>query len=173
MKKISLLTLCFSGISIPVLYAQSVGPSVVNTSGGSQVIAGNTYEYSIGQPFEMISKSVGSYIITTGVLQPQYGEGTGVNDPLIKLGDIQVFPNPLTSNYISIQPRFKTKGVLECVFTNVLGQVVLQKKLELQNGSQLQNLMMPSLVAGHYNLLLIWTAGEQQQKFSFKIEKIQ
>lgn len=171
MKKVFLCITIFLGINCSWIYAQSVGPAVINSTGGSKVINGNTYEYSIGQAFANEAQTIANIVITPGVLQPQFENGVGIKERPITLGEINVFPNP-TANRINIKGNFTKPGIMHCVLTDILGRELILEKFHLQNGKEKNNLSLEHLPAGIYNLNILWEEGDKKQQFTYKIEKI-
>src|SRR5437016_6012346 len=76
--------------------AQSIAPGTLNAAGGGGTVAGNKFDWSVGE-MTMVSTFTGSgVIVTQGVLQPYHYVPTAVSDPHFA-DELQVFPNPATS----------------------------------------------------------------------------
>ena len=168
MKKLFLLL--FSSGSIMVSTAQSIGPSVINASGNSGTIAGNTYEWSIG---ELITATYtgSSLIVTQGILQPRLAT-TGVVNVPPKLDGLKVYPNPVTDGMLYLSPVFKTGGKLTCHVTDAAGKTVLTQSTELRTGIEQQSIALDLLANGQYNLTVLWKDSDGQSSATYKIQKI-
>jgi hypothetical protein len=70
--------------------------------------------------------------------------------------DIQVYPNPLTGNLLSLQTQRLGKGQYTIRITNAAGQQVLNRTLQHNGGSATESIPLPAnLKAGMYSLQLI------------------
>lgn len=106
--------------------AQSITPSVINSSGGSFQSGYYQFEWSIGELAligEMTSSN-NSYVITNGFIQPytQYPEKNNTNN-IFGNDEIKVFPNPATS-YVEINFLTKQKGRITLSFYDGSGRKV-------------------------------------------------
>jgi len=166
-----LLLLVSSVGCVALANAQSVGPSIMNTAGGSKTIAGNTYEWSIG---EMITSTHvgGSLVVTQGILQP-LNATTGVTTIPSKMANLKVYPNPVTNGWLYLQPNFETGGKVTCSITDATGRLVILQSEELQNGTELQSIPMNALAIGQYTLTVTWKDKQGEAISNFKIQKIQ
>jgi len=151
--------------------AQSIGPSTLNTAGGSQTIAGNTYEYAIGDVVAGNTYDGPGLVVTPGVLQPMVEDPSGINQPLIDAGALNVFPNPV-EQVLFMQPDFKKGGILEYVLADVQGRVMLQGRAALGQGNERQQINMNHLAAASYNLNVVWKQAGKTYVRSYKIQKI-
>lgn len=64
--------------------AQTVSPYILNSAGGSQTLAGNTYEWSLGEMLSVDSFLSTGMILTNGLLQPLR---------ILPLDEFAVYPN--------------------------------------------------------------------------------
>ena len=130
--------------SLKGIFAQNVTPSVVNSTGASQVQVGNVWlEIAVG---EVATSTIGS--ITQGVLQPRYTIGTPTID-LSKGQQIRVFPNPVI-DVLYIETNNITVSQLQVV--DVSGRILLR-----ETNTPL-SISVKNLVTGAY-FLQIFTVG--------------
>ena len=150
--------------------AQSIGPSELNTTGGSKVIAGNTYEYALGSLTANAYVAPG-LIVTPGTLQPAKDNGTGTQEPGIAPGDLFVYPNP-ASDVLQLQPRFSKPGQLSFVLYDALGRQLLSHEATLLTGNERQEISMIPYALGQYHLYVRWKQQGRVLSSTFKIQKI-
>lgn len=162
-----LLGLC----AAPLLRAQSIGPASVNATGGSRQIAGNTYEYAIGDGVFTPAFVGPGLVVTPGVLQPTDEDPNSIQPPGIDAGALALFPNP-AQDVLLLQPRFGKKGNLHYLLYDGLGRVILQKDCSLQTGNERQEIHLQALSVGQYTLRVAWTAADGRYVSAYKIQKI-
>lgn len=73
--------------------AQNIGPSAIDAAGTSVTAAGITHDYAIGQVIAVPTYSTANFLVTPGVLQPQFST-TGVSTLPAAISGLSVFPNP-------------------------------------------------------------------------------
>lgn len=149
--------------------AQSIGPSELNATGGSKVIAGNTYEYALGSLTSNAYVAPG-LIVTPGTLQPAKDNGTGTQEPGIAPGDLFVYPNP-ASDVLQLQPRFGKPGQLSYTLYDALGRQLLSREISLPAGNERQEISMIPYAQGQYHLYVRWKQPGRVQSSTFKIQK--
>lgn len=152
--------------------AQNIGPAAFNAGGGSKAIQGNTYEYAIGSPFNGKTYNASNLVVTPGVLQPYFDNGTGISGMPLSASDITIFPNP-ASDLLFVQPDFNTPGKLRYVLFDVTGRVISKNEYTLSQGNERQKISMQAFAAGNYVLLIQWRQKDKIYNGSFKIEKTQ
>jgi hypothetical protein len=107
--------------------AQSIAPSVINTSGGTFLSGYYQLEWSIGELAlvgEMTSSN-NSLVVTNGFIQPfiQYPATNNINSFFAK-DEIKIFPNP-ASSYVEINFFTKQKGRITLSFYDGSGKKIL------------------------------------------------
>jgi hypothetical protein len=168
--KITIATSCLIISTIAAAYGQSIGPSTINASGGSSVISGNTYEFSIGE-MSLVNTAAGSNIIVTnGVLQPTLS-ATRVKDVNYLSDNLKVYPNP-SDDILNIQPDFETGGQLTYHLYDALGRVMLTGEFNLTSGKEKQTISLSQLAASSYMLHLNLKKKGITYNASFNVQKI-
>ena len=107
--------------------AQSITPSVFNSSGGSFKSGYYQLEWSIGELalVNQMTSSNSSLVITNGFIQPfiQHPATNNTNN-LFASDEIKVFPNP-ASSYVEINFFTKQKGRITLSFYDASGRKIL------------------------------------------------
>jgi len=167
--KIILSFIIVAMAALPDARGQSIGPSVMNSNGGSGTAAGNTFEWSIGELMVHTSTSA-SVIVTEGVLQPNMST-TGVGTVSLA-SQLDVFPNP-SSSIVNIKFTAPHEGTLYYRLVDVLGRVLQESTAEVRSGITTRQLDITSLACASYMLHVTYkTAGAQQESTTYKIQKL-
>lgn len=151
-------------------HAQSVGPATLNATGGTGVISGNTYEWSIGEMVLVHTATSANLIVTQGLLQPS-PPPSGIKKTETLFADVTVYPNP-ARDIIYLQPRLAGDGILQYVLQDITGKVLKTGTAALANGNEKQTITLEGYAAGRYMLTVHFSRNEQQYQNNFKIEKL-
>jgi len=169
MKKEALLSMSLCFILTVRGMAQSIGPSVLNSTGGTAAIGSNTYEWSVGE-MTLVGTFAGTGIsVTQGVLQPVQNT-TGIAGVSIGPDELRVYPVPAT-DALYIRPAFTTGGTLCIALLDASGKTVSRKITNLSSGTELQELNVGTLAAGNYLLQIAYETGSTSKQQSYKIQK--
>lgn len=162
--------LCPAIMATISVWSQSIGPSVINSSGGSAVIAGNTYEFSVGELISTTSSGPGIVIIQ-GVLQPSV-EPTGIDDKQFFADNLKLFPNP-AEDVVFLQPAFAKGGKLSCNLYDALGRIISQSEFILSSGKEKQTISLKMLASGTYMLDVTYKQTGKDYHTAYKVQKVQ
>jgi len=168
--KILTITACLILGAVITSHGQSIGPSTINTAGGSKVISGNTYEFSIGEMALVNTASAPNIIVTHGVLQPNVAP-TKVKDVNALSDKLKIYPNP-SDNILNIQPDFETGGQLTYQLYDALGRIMLTGEFNLVSGKEKQTISLNQLAASSYVLHLNLNKKGVVYTASFNVQKI-
>jgi hypothetical protein len=157
-------------LAASAMYAQSTGPSAMNSAGGWMAVSGDTYEWSIGEMAVISTYSSSGLIVTQGLLQP-VTKTVGVQQTFLT-SQMQVFPNP-AENLLFLQPTFAAEGTLACVLHDVAGKIILRDEWNLKTGKEQQQLDLHAIAAGTYILRVSFAQGNQVYTAPYKIQKLQ
>jgi len=91
-----------------------------------------------------------------------------VLDNLPGAGKIQVYPNPVTNNQFTLQFGKITAGNYNIEMTNVMGQIVMQRGVNVQAEDQVENILIKSTMAKGVYLIKI-NGADKTSVFSQKI----
>lgn len=150
--------------------AQSTSPSTFNATGGGKEVAGNFYDYSIGEMVLVNTASSPNLTVTQGLLQP-LGSPVGIAKLRLPEGALHVYPNP-SEDIVYVQPKLNGSGVLELTLFDISGRHLKQNSVGLQNGNEKQSINLSSLASGTYLLKVAFTQDGQTMFHDFKIQKI-
>ena len=170
MKKIALLIFSCIAASIGA-HAQSIGPATMNASGGSSVVAGNEFEWSIGEMALVSTFSSASIVVTQGVLQPA-DKSTKVADDHELQQQLKVFPNPATS-IVNLQYTSNTRGALSYRLLDMSGKTVNTTTIDIAPGSNNGQVDVSALACATYMLDVTLDSGAgKTEHATFKIQKL-
>lgn len=169
--KRSILLLLLMTAGVNTIRAQSIAPSIINAAGGSATLAGNKYDWSVGE-MTMVSTLTGSgVIVTQGILQPFHYVPTSVSDPSFA-DDLQVFPNPAISA-LNIRYNSAGKGTLSYSLYDMRGSQVRWGVNYLKQGATTCEIYIDPISCGSYVLEITLTDENNAiKKASYKIEKV-
>jgi Secretion system C-terminal sorting domain len=145
--------------------AQSISPSIINSSGGSANIGGRTFEYSIGEMTVVGTDKTTTATLTQGLLQPGTINPEGLTN--VALGKIlfNIYPNPV-SEILNIDLLKPTTDITEMILYDAAGKVISN----IQNPKFINNtytINFSSFAFGNY-ILKLESPG---QNFTFTINK--
>lgn len=163
---ILLTTFCWTAT-----YAQTMTPSVLNASGGSKTLNGNTYEYSIGEMTIVHTASQPNLVVTQGILQPADNKETGIAETSILAEELNVFPNPF-QDLVYLRPHWETGGILNVIVSDISGREILRQSWTLQAGNEQQSIRLSQVAAGTYMLSVEFIQKAKSQSGVFKIQKL-
>lgn len=144
--------------------------TILNSTGGTNTIAGNTYSYSIGEMTLVNTATSANIIVTQGLLQPSAG-GTRISDVPMETNQLSVYPTP-SDDIINIEAHFNHSGNLSAIIYDLNGRELIQKEWQLVTGNEKNNISLNSLTSGTYMLQTRYTQGDHTSSKSFKIQKI-
>ncbi|HTN17564.1 MAG TPA: T9SS type A sorting domain-containing protein [Chitinophagaceae bacterium] len=171
MHRVKLFTVCIGLLACGQdVSAQSISPSVLNATGGSQSVGPNTFEWSVGEMTLVSTASAGSIIVTQGLLQPIQAP-SAIGSTVMNAEDLSVFPVP-ASSVLNIKPAFKQGGRLDLLLLDATGRTVLHSEAVLKTGTEMQELNIGSIANGNYMLNISYHAAGNLNRQSYKIQKI-
>ncbi len=150
--------------------AQSVGPAILNSAGGAAVVAGNTYEFSVGEMVLVQTFSGPDIVVTQGVLQPSPG-ATGVMDIAFFEGRMSVYPNP-AEDQVFLQPDMPSGGKLLCRLYDAAGKLVHNAAHDLARGNEKLSIPLTALAAGTYMLQVEFQQQKKSYHNAYQIQKL-
>lgn len=175
MKKKLLLIFFLTGFFIIRLSAQSVGPQVINTTGGTYFFGYTTVDWNVGEMVLVNTLQSGNLqvLVTNGFLQPFADKPADINNNTV-FGpeEIKVFPNPATT-YVEIDFLTKQKGRVGFHLYDGLGQLVYKKEFYSFGYGHIERIDMQRFAASEFYLyiVLVAEAGSVDKKGSYKIIK--
>lgn len=151
-----------------IVRAQSIAPSTINACGNMVTLAGNDYEWSVGEMVLVSTFTAGAVTVTQGVLQPA-DVLLGVNPvPEIPM-HISVFPNPASSD-VSIRYASQTPASMSYVLTDMTGKTIMSGR-SARATSTTESLHIAPLACAIYALDIFVVTESGSKHFIYKIEK--
>ena len=163
--------------------AQSITPTVINSSGGSAVIDvqnhpfhldWNVGEMTLVNTMRTTGKKI--LIITNGFLQPEYSGDHGeerqqVNPDLFTRSEITVYPNP-TSDYVDVNLVFEKTGTVRLSLFNIMGEKLFTREFPVNTKTRTEHIPVDKYSQGTYllNVQLV-SEGKIIKQGSYKIVK--
>lgn len=158
--------------TVNALNAQSISPSIINTNGGFTTLAGNHYEWSIGEMVLVNTASTGNLIVTQGILQPfKSSGGTATKDEKNIYNLVKVYPNP-SNDILFMDADFKEEGILQVKLCDIQGKILYKNeyiitKYDISKTSYTLNMF----AAGTYYLILDFSNKNNTYTATYKLEK--
>lgn len=148
--------------------AQSIGPATLNAAGGSAEVAGNTYEWSVGEMVLVNTAITPGLVVTQGILQPM-AQGTGINNKPALAG-LSIYPNP-ASDQLNI--KFNITRDLDVILklTDISGREQYLKQIKNHNGSERITIDFKPYATGIYMLQVETTDKTKIYTNTFKVVK--
>jgi hypothetical protein len=154
--------------------SQSVGPQVVNTSGGSYSFGYTVIDWSVGELPLVKTLANPLVVITNGFLQPFTDRPANINNnSVFGSEEILVFPNPSTT-YVEINFLTRHKGKVSLKLYDEIGQKVYEKEFYHYGFGRIEKIDMQQWSASSYflDVVLEPEAGSVGKKGSYKIIKL-
>jgi hypothetical protein len=171
MKKIFLLASAALAFFIPDSRAQSISPGTINAAGGTKVIGGDTYDWSVAEMTLVSTVTTPSVIVTHGVLQPPDAT-VGIEKTIPLNGQVKVYPNP-SADIVYLEYNFVTAGKLEYMLQDMTGRQIKSYTAAIKKGQDRQEINLSALANATYMLYVTYQPnGGNVQQTSFKIDKI-
>jgi len=168
-KPVLLILLAMAGSAS--IRAQSAGPSTLNAAGGSTVVSGNEFEWSVGEMALVSTFSSSSIVVTQGVLQPFDGT-TKVAENTTLRQQLKVFPNPATS-VVNVEYTSATHGTISCRLLDLTGKVINNTTIDIKPGTNNGQIDVSPLACATYMLEVSLNSGSStSDRTTYKIQKL-
>ena len=171
MKILSIILLSL-GVSI-VSVAQSIGPDIINTAGGTATLNNQTFEWSIGESITTHTSTNSNLVITHGVLQPLFvqEDTSSIYEPKLANFQIAVYPNPTESN-LFIKLNLQEYTSLNYVLYDMQGRVMFEKKEIRLEPEAVETISLNHLAAASYLLKVLCVINGRHYYNNYTIQKI-
>lgn len=161
-------------LGIPfVSEAQSIGPDILNSTGGSATLNNQTFEWSIGESIATHTAISNNLVITHGVLQPIIVQEDTSHIKTPKLADFQisVYPNPSEDN-LYIKLNLSAATTLSYVLYDMQGRVMLEKKELRIEPAAVELISLNKLAAASYMLKIHCVVNGRHYYNNYTIQKV-
>ncbi len=150
---------------------QSISPSTLNGAGGSAVISGNVFEWSVAEMTLVNTATASNIVVTQGLLQPAPAS-TGIRKGNILGKLFKVYPNP-TSGVLYIQYNVSSKGKLKYTVQDIAGKYITGHEITVIPGQQQETINMAGLPNATYMLYINYQPDNGvAESILYKIDKL-
>ena len=151
--------------------AQSIGPATLNATGGTTIIGGNEFDWSVGEMTMVSTFTASNLIVTQGLLQPSV-DLTAVPGTHFPVSQLQVFPNP-ASSVVNFQYQSQSTGTLDCRLIDMTGKVINSQNINIRQGANEGQVDLTNLACATYFLeISVHSGSAVAENISYKIQKI-
>jgi hypothetical protein len=147
--KLFLFPLFLILFSTIIASAQSITPSINNSTGGTATLGNLVVDWNVGE--SMITTQTNGFIVTNGQLQPV--DGIISVEELNSSWNISVYPNPTRDEFMIIAP---SSGIYEASLFDLAGKFISKQLLNNTNRIDVR-----SLTNGSYYLQVRNTASQE------------
>ena len=155
--------------------AQSVTPSILNTTGGTNFFTFYRFEWSFGEAVAVETLTAPTVTVTNGVLQPvTHNPATTSSTPGWDKDEIILLPNPVR-NMLEIDFFSKKKGRVTINLIDANGRLLGNRQFEYYGTGRIEKWNMEPYPAGVYffNIMIQSNANATiSKKGAFKVVKI-
>jgi len=162
MKNKIILFLVLGVFAGSTLFAQSLTPFVVSSSGGYFSSAAGSLSSTVAE-MTMVQtfSSMGNYL-TQGFQQP--GEWyASVKEEQQTDGNISIYPNPSDGKFY-ITMNSKEKGLAQIQLYDILGQKTFSRQMEIGTGLNTENIDIRDYAVGMYFLEYLYTGADRKKE---------
>jgi hypothetical protein len=135
-----------------LLQSQSLSPTVISSSGGFYSNSSGMLSFTVAEMTMVQTFTTGSNILTQGFQQPE-DLTVGIPENTVISGTTLVYPNP-TNGLFTISYYSNTSASNSINIYNLVGQVVLTKRVTQSAGANTVNFDISSFSQGIYMLEL-------------------
>ena len=173
MKKIIFINTLFACAFISGSSAQSITPSIVNATGGTNMFTFYRFEWSFGEAAAIETLYAPTLYVTNGVLQPgTHNPGTNITTTQWDKEEIKVLPNPVR-NVLEIDFFSKQLGKVKMEMLDASGRVLGTKQFDYYGIGKIEKWDMTPYPAAVYflHITLAPTNNSIAKNGSFQIVK--
>lgn len=151
--------------------AQSTGPSILNSTGGSATVGTSTFEWSVAEMTVLQTATTGTLTITHGVLQPmeaQPDDTTSITEHIAS-HQLNVYPNPV-SDFVILEAKYEGTFSLTFRLLDAAGRILLTETRTFTQHEP-HKIDMKNLAVGSYYLQVHTVHAGKQYVNNFRIQK--
>lgn len=158
-----------TGAALLLCAVAQAQPSLVNSAGGSGVIGGNTFEWSVGEAI-IATTSTPGLVVTQGLLQP-LPPGVSVNNTRMANDEIRLYPNP-ASDVLVLQSNLSAGGDIQYQLLDITGRIMLRGAARLAQGNEKQYIHIEALPAGSYIMQVQVSGSAGALRAAYNVQKL-
>lgn len=145
------------------MYAQSLTPQVISSTGGFSSNANGSLSYTVGEMSMVTTLSSGNSILTQGFQQPNDLSVGLIDMTRDEYGSFVVYPNPAVDN-LFFGFQFPEEGRVTVAIFDAIGQKVADVyNNEYKNGKVVETLNVTNYAAGVY-VMSVQFMGEKSNR---------
>ncbi|TND07680.1 MAG: hypothetical protein FD123_2999 [Bacteroidetes bacterium] len=149
--------------------AQQSTPFVIASGGDYFIGAGFTNSMTIGEMALVETYQPGSFILTQGFQQPEYGPTAVISGSLN--GSLNCYPNP-NPGMLTIAMNFTANTTVQYELFNLLGQNILAGQIAEFSGAQNKQLDLSAYESGAYFLRCTMTSAGKNTQTTTRISLV-
>lgn len=166
MVRLYLLLLAF--FSFVAIQAQSITPSVINSTGNFVPLNNEYYQWSVGETY--INMDVASNIIvSSGFVQPDQVFITKIKET-IKANELGIYPNPI-HNQLTVNTNFGQSGILKYQIFQIDGKSL---KIEERHVTTREQFLIGfnDISVGNYIIEFVFeNENKEKSNIAYKVQK--
>ena len=174
MRKVRLLFLTVGIFFSFASFSQSITPSILNSTGGTNMYTFYRLEWSFGEAIAIETMSTPNLQVTNGVLQPgTHNPATVYNNSTWDKDEIRILPNP-TRDMLEIDFFSKQKGRVTMNLFDASGRLMGTKQFDYFGVGSIQKWSFAYYTSGAYylNIQLEPTGTSVGKKGTYQVQKI-
>jgi hypothetical protein len=174
MRKLQLLFFTVGIFFSAVSNSQSVSPSILNVTGGTNMFTFYRIEWSFGEATAIATLSSPNLIVTSGVLQPGTDRPATVNNTTAwDRDEIKILPNP-TQSWLEIDFFSKQQGNVTLTLFDEAGRSIVQRQFTYYGTGSIQKMDLTSYPNGQYflNIRLDPSGTSVAKRGTYKVQKL-
>lgn len=151
--------------------AQSLSPTIINSSGGSSTVNGIIYDYSFGEMTMIQTFTTPNLIVSQGLLQTRTDTAAnGIDKHQLFAPVVSIFPNP-TLQEVCFESEYQFPGKLHYELTDMEGRKLSEKELSIASGKIREMIDVSNLPSGVYLLKVLMNQGAEIFTQTSRIQK--
>lgn len=162
--------LCWILISVSAR-AQTLSPTILNSSGGATTVNGISYEYSFGEMTMISTFSNPKLIVTQGLLQTRMDTvAAGIAKNELPAPTLTVYPNP-AQQLVEFESTYETAGTWNYELLDAAGRLLISRRSAVVPGKNKASIDLSRMPAGMYLLKITVSQGSRTFFQNSKIQK--
>ncbi len=174
MRKLQLLFFTVGIFFSAASFSQSVTPSILNTTGGTNIFTFYRFEWSFGEATAIETLSSANITVTSGVLQPgTHNPATVNNYTAWGKDEIKILPNP-TQGMLEIDFLSKQQGTVYMSLMDESSRLILRKQFVYYGTGSIQQMNLGPYPSGQYflDIMLVPINTSVTKRSTYKVQKM-
>lgn len=152
--------------------AQTLSPTIINSTGGTAIINGIIYDYSFGEMTMISTLYSPKLIVTQGLLQTKTDTAAvGIATNQLVMPTFIIYPNP-AQQLINFESECNAGGKLQYELIDAAGKLIVSKQVPVVAGKNKESIDLTKISAGMYLLKITVNQGKETFFQNSKIQKM-